>query len=144
MVKNNEDELCTAFTVSVDGASKHGVTTGVSAYDRSTTIQIILNENSGPEDIRRPGHMFPLIAHRNGTFGRRGHTEASTDLCEIAGLKRAAAIVELLGEDGHMAREAEIKRFVEKHGLVKVSVEEIVQFKKLSVLNHQETAVTKK
>lgn len=126
MVARNEDDYGTAFTVSVDAAPEYGVTTGISVYDRATTVKVIVDPDQGPHALRRPGHMFPLIAHPLGVLGRRGHTEASTDLCEMAGLKRAAVIVEVLHPDGSMARAADLARFAREHDMVTVTVEEIV------------------
>ncbi|WP_426520624.1 3,4-dihydroxy-2-butanone-4-phosphate synthase [Diaminobutyricibacter sp. McL0618] len=140
MVRETEDDLGTAFTVSVDGAPTFGVTTGISARDRATTIQVILDPAHGPDTLRRPGHMFPLIAHPHGVLGRRGHTEASTDLCEMAGLEKAAVIVEILRPDGEMARETELNRFARRHGLVKVSVEDIARAQLSSGRFEPETA----
>jgi 3,4-dihydroxy 2-butanone 4-phosphate synthase / GTP cyclohydrolase II len=127
MVADNEDHLGTAFTVSVDASPQFGVTTGISATDRATTIGVLIDPTLGPDALRRPGHMFPLVAHPEGVLGRRGHTEASTDLCWMAGLEKAAVIVEILRPDGEMAREAELNRFALRHGIVKVSVDDIVQ-----------------
>jgi 3,4-dihydroxy 2-butanone 4-phosphate synthase/GTP cyclohydrolase II len=144
MVERNQDDLGTNFTVSIDGSPAHGVTTGISAYDRAATVQILLNAESKPSDLRRPGHIFPLVAHPEGVLARRGHTEASTDLCEMAGLLRAAVIVEILSKDGHMAREADLRAFSAKHNFVTVTVEEISQVRKaMDLLNH-EVAVTEK
>ncbi|MET4618742.1 3,4-dihydroxy-2-butanone 4-phosphate synthase [Arthrobacter sp. 2762] len=139
MVARNEDDYGTAFTVSVDASPRHGVTTGISAADRARTVQVIVDPAEGPDALRRPGHMFPLIAHPLGVLGRRGHTEASTDLCEMAGLKRAAVIVEVLHPDGHMARAADLARFARKHHLVTVTVEEIVRAR-AGLAGHQLTA----
>ena len=96
MVKNNTDVKGTAFTQSVDADPKFGVTTGVSAIDRSVTIKLIADDNTKPSDLRQPGHVFPLIAKRGGVLERVGHTEASIDLCRLAGLKDAAVAVKSL------------------------------------------------
>lgn len=143
MVTRNEDDLGTAFTVSVDAAPSHGVTTGISAFDRARTIQVMLDPASRSEDLRRPGHMFPLIAKPGGTFTRRGHTEASTDLCVMAGLKKAAIIVEVLHPDGHMARIPYLTGFSKELNLPLVSVADIVQARRvLEQFSHEEVAVS--
>lgn len=127
MVQRNEDELGTAFTVSVDAAPHFGVTTGISAFDRAETVHVMLNDSLGADSLRRPGHMFPLVANPEGVLGRRGHTEASTDLCALAGLRKAAVIVEVVADDGHMARRAELKEFASRHLITTVTVEHVVQ-----------------
>ena len=127
MVERTEDHLGTAFTVSVDAAPRFGVTTGISAFDRAETVRVILDDTLGPDALSRPGHMFPLVAHPAGVLGRRGHTEATTDLCALAGLRPAAVIVEILAEDGTMAREAELKEFARFHGLTTVTVEDVTR-----------------
>lgn len=132
MVQRNEDELGTAFTVTVDAAPRFGVSTGISAFDRAETIRVLLDENLGPDALRRPGHTFPLIAHPDGVYGRRGHTEASTDLCGLAGLRKAAVIVEVLADDGYMARRSELEAFARMHGLTIVTVEDILQARRAS------------
>lgn len=129
MVARNEDEYGTAFTVSVDGAPQFGVTTGISAHDRARTVQLLIDDRLGPGALRRPGHMFPLIAHALGVLGRRGHTEASTDLCELAGLSRAAVIVEILHPNGSMARAPHLDRFAQRHEIPLLSVADIVDYR---------------
>ena len=140
MVRHNEDHLGTAFTVSVDAAPEFGVTTGISAFDRAETIRVLLDSGLGPESLRRPGHVFPLVAHPRGVLGRRGHTEASTDLCALAGLRRAAVIVEVLGADGRMARDSTLDEFAHDHGLITVSVDDVVQARLAATTRFVETA----
>ena len=101
MVENNTDNHETAFTVSVDYKD---TTTGISAYERALTISKLLENDVKPEDFRRPGHVFPLAAKKNGVLERTGHTEAAVDLAKLAGLKGAGVICEVMKEDGHMAR----------------------------------------
>lgn len=108
MVENNTEIYQTAFTVSIDAHEKHGVTTGISAWDRAKTIQLAVSEDSTPNDFVRPGHVFPLIAEDDGVFARSGHTEASTDLAKLVGCKRAAVIVEVILPDGSMARQSDL------------------------------------
>ena len=100
MVQNNTESMKTAFTVSVDGAKKHGVSTGISAADRAKTIQLCLNVNSVPDDLVTPGHIFPLRAREMGVLRRAGHTEAAVDLARLAGLPPAGVICEIIKEDG--------------------------------------------
>lgn len=126
MVRDSQDEFGTAFTVSVDGAPRFGVTTGISAEDRAATVRVLLDTAEGPDALRRPGHMFPLVAQSGGVLVRRGHTEASTDLCMAAGLRPAAVIVEVLRRDGRMARKADLDAFALEHRMVSLTVEDIV------------------
>jgi 3,4-dihydroxy 2-butanone 4-phosphate synthase/GTP cyclohydrolase II len=118
----------TSFTVSVDARS--GITTGISAHDRARTIQVIIDEHSGPEDLARPGHVFPLIARSGGVLKRAGHTEAAVDLARLAGLKPAAVICEVMHEDGTMARLPQLKEFAEKHNLAIASIADIIAYRK--------------
>ncbi|HWJ77107.1 MAG TPA: 3,4-dihydroxy-2-butanone-4-phosphate synthase [Niallia sp.] len=108
MVKNNMESHRTAFTVSIDAHEKHGVTTGISAWDRAKTIQLAAADHSTPSDFVRPGHIFPLVAEDGGVLTRNGHTEASTDLAKLAGYKKAAVIVEIILPDGSMARQSDL------------------------------------
>ncbi|KAA9085307.1 3,4-dihydroxy-2-butanone-4-phosphate synthase [Microbacterium radiodurans] len=121
MVASNADFHATAFTVSVDGAPHRGVTTGISAHERARTIELVLDGE--PDDLRSPGHMFPLVARSGGTLERAGHTEASVDLARLAGLRPAAVIVEIVGDDGRMLRRDGLARFARRHGLVMSSIE---------------------
>src|SRR2546430_2445442 len=111
---SNRDMHRTDFTVSVDAA--RGVTTGISAYDRATTILAIANPKSSPEDLAQPGHVFPLRAKDGGVLRRAGHTEAAVDLARMAGLQPAGVLFEILHDDGTMARLPELMEFREKHG----------------------------
>jgi 3,4-dihydroxy-2-butanone 4-phosphate synthase len=120
MVARNEDHHGTAFTVSVDGSPEHGVTTGISAFDRSKTIELLVSGQA--TDLRRPGHIFPLIARPGGVLERPGHTEASVDLMRLAGLAPAGVIVEIIRPDGHMARLEYLLRFARTHHLVITSI----------------------
>ena len=117
----------TAFTVSIE--AKHGVTTGISAHDRAKTVLTAIADESGPGDLSRPGHIFPLIARDGGVLVRVGHTEASVDLARLAGLKPAGVICEIMREDGSMARLPDLEEFAEKHGLKIVSVADLIKYK---------------
>ncbi len=132
MVETNTSPFQTAFTVSVE--ARHGVTTGISAADRATTIRTMVDENSGPEDIVKPGHVFPLRARTGGTLVRVGQTEGSVDLARIAGLKTAAVICEIMNEDGTMSRLPQLEKFSEKHNIPIVSVADIVAYRLISEL----------
>ncbi|OIQ69975.1 riboflavin biosynthesis protein RibBA [mine drainage metagenome] len=125
MSKTNEDRKRTAFTVSVD--AKEGVTTGISASERAHTIRLLGSAESTPRDFSRPGHIFPLRAHRDGTAGRRGHTEAGVDLMRLAGLNQACALSELVNDDGSMMRGAALDAFADEKKLVRVTIDQIVQ-----------------
>ncbi len=121
MVERNEDPMGTAFTVSIDATRDHGVTTGISASERSRTIGVALS--GGASDLQRPGHIFPLIAREGGISARRGHTEASVDLARAAGCSPAGVIVEIIGQDGEMLRRDALRAFADAHGLVMTSIE---------------------
>ncbi|WP_053406893.1 3,4-dihydroxy-2-butanone-4-phosphate synthase [Persicobacter sp. CCB-QB2] len=127
MVAVNNSKNQTGFTVSIE--AKEGVTTGVSAKDRLTTIQTAIAANAVPEDLARPGHIFPLRANAKGVFGRRGHTEGSVDLVKLAGLGEAAVLCELQNEDGSMAKLPEVLMFSEKHDMPVLSIEDLVQYR---------------
>ena len=127
MVKDNTSKNQTAFTISIE--AKEGVTTGVSAKDRLTTIRTAISNNAKPTDISHPGHVFPLLAKRNGVFDRRGHTEGSIDLVRIAGLGESAVLCELTNEDGTMSKLPEICSFAEKHNMSVVSIEDIYYYR---------------
>ncbi|MBW1603599.1 bifunctional 3,4-dihydroxy-2-butanone-4-phosphate synthase/GTP cyclohydrolase II [Streptomyces sp. JJ66] len=130
MVTRNTESMGTAFTVSVDAGPRHGVTTGISAADRATTIRLLANGASAPEDFVRPGHVFPLRARPGGVLTRPGHTEAGVDLARLAGLRPAAAIVEIAGEDGTMLRLPELVPFARKHGLAIISIEDLIAYRR--------------
>ncbi|MFF8387587.1 bifunctional 3,4-dihydroxy-2-butanone-4-phosphate synthase/GTP cyclohydrolase II [Streptomyces kanasensis] len=126
MVADNTESMGTAFTVSVDAAPAHGVTTGISAADRATTLQLLASGTAEPADFVRPGHVFPLRARPGGVLARDGHTEAAVDLARLAGLRPAGAIVEIAGEDGVMLRLPELVPFARKHGLTIISIADLV------------------
>ena len=127
MVKNNTNKNGTAFTVTIEAA--RGVTTGVSASDRVTTIRAAVAADAKPADLNRPGHIFPLRARKGGVLERRGHTEVTCDLCRLAGLTPAGVLCELTNEDGTMARLPEVAAFARKHGMPLASVEDIAQYR---------------
>ena len=128
MVKNNTDHMETAFTVSVD-LKGHGVTTGISASDRAKTILALVNEDTKPYDLARPGHIFPLTAKQGGVLRRTGHTEAAIDFARLAGFKAAGVIVEIMNEDGSMARLPELVEVAKKFDLKLVSIEDLVAYR---------------
>ena len=127
MVSDNTSPYNTAFTVSIE--AKEGVTTGISAYDRAKTILTALDPRTKPDDLARPGHIFPLMARNGGVLVRVGHTEASTDLARLAGLKPAGVICEVMREDGAMARMPDLEVFAERHGLKIVSIADLIKYK---------------
>lgn len=126
MVQANTSKRGTPFTVSIDAAA--GIESGISAQDRVTTIQAVLKEDAKPSDLVRPGHVFPLRAQNGGVLWRGGHTEASIDLCRIAGLKEAAVISELMNEDGTVMRK-EIPAFAQEHNILVISVADIIAYR---------------
>ncbi|MBA5791443.1 3,4-dihydroxy-2-butanone-4-phosphate synthase [Flavobacterium sp. xlx-214] len=128
MVTNNTVLHETAFTVSVDLIG-HGCTTGISAQDRSKTIEFLVKEDTKPEDLGRPGHIFPLIAKEGGVLRRTGHTEAAVDLARLAGFKPAGILVEILNEDGSMARLPELVEVAKKFDLKLISIEDLVAYR---------------
>ena len=128
MVKNNTDHMETAFTVSVD-LKGHGVTTGISASDRAKTILALVNEETKPYDLARPGHIFPLTAKQGGVLRRTGHTEAAIDFARLAGFKAAGVIVEIMNEDGSMARLPQLVEVAKKFDLKLVSIEDLVAYR---------------
>jgi 3,4-dihydroxy 2-butanone 4-phosphate synthase/GTP cyclohydrolase II len=122
----NTAQLKTAFTVSVDADEKFGVTTGVSASDRATTIRLLANASTRPDDLSRPGHIHPLRARDGGVLVRTGQTEGGVDLCRMAGLRPLAAIIEIMNDDGSMARLPQLEQLCEKHDLLMCSVADII------------------
>ncbi|AOC93690.1 MULTISPECIES: 3,4-dihydroxy-2-butanone-4-phosphate synthase [Flavobacterium] len=128
MVTNNTDHMETAFTVSVD-LKGQGVTTGISAADRSKTVQSLVDPNTKPHDLARPGHIFPLIAKQGGVLRRTGHTEAAIDFARLAGFKPAGVICEILNEDGTMSRLPELVKVAKKFDLKLVSIEDLVAYR---------------
>lgn len=125
----NTAPLGTAFTVSVDAHPRLGITTGVSAAERALTIQTLINPNCGPEDLCRPGHINPLTARPGGVLERAGQTEGSVDLAKMAGLYPAGVIIEIMSEDGTMARLPELEKFCRRHGLLMCSNADIIQYR---------------
>jgi 3,4-dihydroxy 2-butanone 4-phosphate synthase/GTP cyclohydrolase II len=119
----------TAFTVSIDAALKWGVTTGISAEDRARTIQVALNPSARPQDLRRPGHIFPLRAKAGGVLKRAGHTEAGVDLSRLAGLYPAGVICEIQNPDGSMARLPELIDYAQTHGLKLISIADLISYR---------------
>lgn len=128
MVDDNTSKNQTAFTISIE--AKNGVTTGVSAKDRITTIKTAISKQATAADLAHPGHVFPLLARKNGVFQRRGHTEGSVDLMKLSGLEPCAVLCELTNEDGTMARLPEIISFAKNHDMTVVSIEDIFLFRK--------------
>ena len=126
MVQDNTSQNNTAYTVTIE--AKEGVTTGVSAADRVTTIKAATKPNAKPEDLSRPGHVFPLKAKSGGVLVRRGHTEASVDLMALAGLSPFGVICELNNPDGSMARLPEVTQFANKHDMPVLSIEDLVSY----------------
>src|SRR5699024_10837825 len=132
MVEHNTSKNQTAFTVSIEAAK--GVTTGVSAKDRVTTVKAAIAEQAKPQDLSRPGHVFPLRANSEGVLKRRGHTEATIDLTRLAGLKSAGILCELMNDDGTMARAPEVVEFGKHHQMPVVTIEDLVNY--LQQTNH--------
>ncbi|HET6577456.1 MAG TPA: bifunctional 3,4-dihydroxy-2-butanone-4-phosphate synthase/GTP cyclohydrolase II, partial [Gemmatimonadales bacterium] len=129
MAIRNTEELATAFTVSIDAERRFGVTTGISATDRATTIHVAINPATVPSDLRRPGHVFPLRARPGGVLQRVGQTEASVDLARLAGLVPAGVICEILNPDGSMARRPELQVMAREHNLTFVTVAQLVAYR---------------
>ncbi|MDA8874553.1 3,4-dihydroxy-2-butanone-4-phosphate synthase [Winogradskyella sp.] len=128
MVRNNTDPMETAFTVSVD-LRGNGVTTGISASDRSKTVKALVDKNTKPFDLARPGHIFPLVAKEGGVLRRTGHTEAAIDFARLAGFEPAGCIVEIMNEDGTMARLPQLADVAKKFDLKIVSIEDLVAYR---------------
>lgn len=127
MVTNNTSSFSTAFTVSIE--AKKGVTTGISAADRACTILTAVNDDTKPEDLARPGHIFPLRSRSGGVLVRTGQTEGSVDLARLAGLKPAGVICEIMNDDGSMARMPELKKFAKQHGLKICTIADLVAYR---------------
>ncbi len=136
MVQNNESSLGTAFTVSI--GSRRGITTGISAFDRAHTIQTAIAEGTTRDDLVVPGHVFPLRAKAGGVLVRAGHTEGSVDLVKLAGLSPAAAICEILREDGSMARQRDLEVFAREHQIPMLSIADLILYR----LNHDASLLT--
>lgn len=127
MVGDNQAHMETNFTVSIEAAE--GVTTGISASDRATTVLAAVNANATPESIVQPGHVFPIMARKGGVLIRAGHTEAGCDLARLAGFEPAAVIVEILNEDGTMARRNDLEKFAKEHGLKIGTIEDLIRYR---------------
>ena len=140
MVQYNTDNHETAFTVSIDHVS---TTTGISAAERSVTALKCVEEGARPEDFRRPGHMFPLLAKKNGVLEREGHTEATVDLCRLAGLKACGLCCEVMREDGTMMRTPELMELSERYGLTFITIKDLQNYRKCRDQLVDEVAVTR-
>jgi 3,4-dihydroxy 2-butanone 4-phosphate synthase / GTP cyclohydrolase II len=127
MVARNDAPLGTAFTVSVD--ARHGLTTGISAEERTNTVRALANGNMGAADFVRPGHVFPLMAKEGGVLMRSGHTEACVDLCRLAGLPPVGVLAELMNDDGTVMRGPELAAFAERHRLQRISIAELIAYR---------------
>jgi 3,4-dihydroxy 2-butanone 4-phosphate synthase/GTP cyclohydrolase II len=130
MVSHNTESHRTAFTVSVD--FRHGTTTGISAADRARTIQALIEPGTGPGDLARPGHIFPLRYREGGVLNRAGHTEAAVDLARMAGLYPAGVLCEIVNEDGTMARVPDLEVFCDKHDLLMISIADLIRYRRQS------------
>src|SRR6202795_2700150 len=129
MVALNDAPLGTAFTVSVD--LRHGLTTGISAEERSNTVRALANPNSGAADFVRPGHVFPLVGRQGGVLMRSGHTEACVDLCRLAGLPTVGVLAELMNDDGTVMRGPTVAAFAEKHKLKRLSIADVIAYRQV-------------
>jgi 3,4-dihydroxy 2-butanone 4-phosphate synthase/GTP cyclohydrolase II len=129
MVALNDAPLGTAFTVSVD--VRHGLTTGISAEERTNTVRALANGNSGPIDFVRPGHVFPLVGREGGVLMRSGHTEACLDLCRLAGLSQVGVLAELMNDDGTVMRGADVARFAAQHGLKCLTIADLIAYRQV-------------
>jgi 3,4-dihydroxy 2-butanone 4-phosphate synthase/GTP cyclohydrolase II len=127
MVSRNDAPLATAFTVSVD--VKHGLTTGISAEERTNTVRALANGNSGAADFVRPGHVFPLVARDGGVLMRSGHTEACIDLCKLAGVPAVGVLSELMNDDGSVMRGRQVAEFAAKHDLKRLSIADLIAYR---------------
>jgi 3,4-dihydroxy 2-butanone 4-phosphate synthase/GTP cyclohydrolase II len=130
MVDANKASHGTNFTVSIEAAE--GVTTGISAADRARTVQGAVAKNAGPDDIVQPGHIFPLKAQPGGVLSRAGHTEAGCDLARLAGCEPASVIVEIMNDDGTMARRPDLETFAQKHGLKIGTIADLIHYRMLN------------
>ena len=140
MVTRNTDNHETAFTVSIDHVS---TTTGISAAERGITARACVSDDAKPEDFRRPGHMFPLLAKKNGVLERNGHTEATVDLCRLAGLKEVGLCCEIMREDGTMMRTAELAQLAEEWGLTFITIKDLQDYRKTHEKLVEQAAVAK-
>ncbi|MFC2084055.1 bifunctional 3,4-dihydroxy-2-butanone-4-phosphate synthase/GTP cyclohydrolase II [Bacteroidota bacterium] len=130
MVEKNTARHQTPFTITID--YKYGTSTGISAFDRARTIQAVLNSDTKPEDFARPGHIFPLIAQNGGVLKRAGHTEAAVDLANLAGLKSAGILCEIMDEDGNMARVPSLFKLAEKHNIKIITIADLIEYRRRS------------
>lgn len=137
MVKNNQDNKRTAFTVTVD--AKNGITTGISAEERAITIKSLGDTSATAEDFVRPGHIFPLVAHENGLLARQGHTEAVVEMCRMVGASEVGVISELVNEDGSMMRGAALEEFSKQHDIPIVTIAALLERIKLGLKNNTES-----
>ena len=128
-VADNTSVRGTPFTISVDGHPRHNVSTGISAADRVKTLELLVDENSRPDDFVRPGHINPLRARAGGVLARTGQTEGSVDLCKLAGLKSSAVIIEVVKDDGEMARVPDLEKLCDEHNFKMCSVEQIIEYR---------------
>ena len=128
MVADNTESQRTAFTVSVD--ARHGTSTGISAADRCTTVHAVLDDATRPEDLARPGHIFPLRYREGGVLKRAGHTEAAVDLARLAGLEAAGVLAEVVNDDGTMARLPDLESFAAEHDLVMISIADLIRYRR--------------
>ena len=127
MVSDTDREQRTNFTVSIEAAD--GITTGISAHDRAQTVRAAVRHEARPEDLRQPGHIFPIMAQPGGVLTRAGHTEAGCDLARLAGMEAAAVIVEIMNEDGTMARRPELEKFARSHGLKIGTIADLIRYR---------------
>lgn len=140
MVEQNTESMKTAFTVSIDADNKFGTTTGISAFDRAKTIEVLINPNSKPEDLVRPGHLFPCVARVGGVLERIGHTEAVVDLAKLSNLPLAGAMCEIMTPDGHMARRDYILEFAKKENIKVITVADLVKYRMTQNMTVKEEA----
>ena len=133
MVAQNTEAMRTAFTVTVD--YRHGTSTGISAADRALTIRALVDPSTSAADFARPGHIFPLRARPGGVLKRAGHTEAAIDLAEMAGLAPAGVLCEIVNPDGTMARVPDLITFAKQHGLVFISIADLIRHRRLSLIH---------
>jgi 3,4-dihydroxy 2-butanone 4-phosphate synthase / GTP cyclohydrolase II len=129
MVEHNTDSHGTAFTVTIDADTKYGVTTGISAFDRATTVKVAVAPDAQPQDLRRPGHISPLIARPGGVLQRAGHTEAAVDLSRLSGLTPAGVICEIIKADGTMARVPQLREFADRNGLKFINIAQLINYR---------------
>ncbi len=137
MVNDNQTRYCTNFTVSIEAA--HGITTGISAHDRATTVQVAAADQAKSSDLLRPGHIFPLMARPGGVLERAGHTEAAVDLAQLAGFGAAAVLVEILNADGTMARRPQLEEFAHVHRLKIGTIADLIAWRldKQAAMEHE-------